>query len=105
MEFIYPFFLCKASPTPESMMIDDIKSLAENVSDNKTMPPMAAITGTVNWIMAARVAFNPFNAAYQITYPAPDASVPDMTAANTPFEVINTGEAIKRPAIRTMGIE
>lgn len=66
---------------------------------------MAAITGTVNWIMAALVAFNLFNAAYQMTYPAPEASVPDMTAASTPFDVINTGEDIKKPAIRTMGME
>ncbi len=66
---------------------------------------MAAITGTVNWIMAALVELNPFNAAYQMTYPAPEANVPDRIAASIPFGVVTTGEDIKICAIRTMGIE
>ena len=48
------------------------------------MPPAAAITGTLNWTVAAWVALSPRIAEYQIAYPIPDVIAPDATAHAMP---------------------
>src|SRR5580698_184486 len=47
-------------------------------SDRNTTPPNAAISGTDNCTVAARMAESLRNAAYQMTYPMPDVSAPDV---------------------------
>src|SRR5713101_2114301 len=53
-------------------------------SDRNTTPPNAAISGTDNCTVAARMADSPFSAAYQMTYPMPDVSAPEAIARATP---------------------
>ena len=53
-------------------------------SPRKTMPPAAAITGTLNWTVAAWVALRPRIAEYQIAYPIPDVSAPEAIAHTMP---------------------
>ncbi len=48
------------------------------------MPPAAAITGTLNWTVAAWVALSPWTAEYQLAYPIPDVIAPDATADAMP---------------------
>ena len=54
-------------------------------SPRKTIPPRAAITGTLSCTVAAWVAFNPGNAVYQIVYPIPEAKAPDAIAYQNPI--------------------
>jgi hypothetical protein len=54
-------------------------------SERKITPPKAANTGTNSCTVAAWVAVSPLNAAYQMTYPTPEANAPDNTASNTPL--------------------
>jgi len=53
-------------------------------SPRKTMPPRAAMTGTLSYTVAAVVAFNAGNAVYQMAYPIPEANAPDETAYQIP---------------------
>jgi hypothetical protein len=53
-------------------------------SPRKTIPPKAAITGTLSCTVAAVVAFNAGNAVYQMAYPIPEARAPDETAYKSP---------------------
>ena len=48
------------------------------------MPPMAVIMGTDNCTLAACVELSPLIAVYQIAYPNPDVSAPDVIANPTP---------------------
>lgn len=54
-------------------------------SPRKTIPPRAAITGTLSCTVAAWVALNPGNAVYQIVYPIPEARAPDAIAYQNPI--------------------
>ena len=53
-------------------------------SPRKTIPPKAAMTGTLSCTVAALVAFNAGSAEYQMAYPIPEASAPDETAYQNP---------------------
>src|SRR5471032_1364684 len=53
-------------------------------SDRNATPPNAAISGTDNCTVAARMAVSLLSAAYQMTYPMPDVSAPEAIARATP---------------------
>src|SRR5580704_6416487 len=53
-------------------------------SDRNTTPPNAAISGTDNCTVAARMAESLRSAPYQMTYPMPDVSAPEAIARATP---------------------
>src|SRR5688572_987737 len=59
-------------------------NLNEISSARSTTPPHAAMTGTDSCTIAARVAVRPRKAAYQITYPTPEATAPESTASRIP---------------------
>ena len=52
---------------PPSTAIDAMTYRKLIGSWSKRIPPVAASTGTLSWTVAALAAFNPDNAAYQIT--------------------------------------
>lgn len=49
-------------------------------SPKNTMPPKAAMTGTLSCTVAACVAFRDGKAVYQMAYPMPEVSAPDVMA-------------------------
>ena len=53
-------------------------------SERNATPPNAAISGTDNCTVAARMAVSLLSAAYQMTYPMPDVSAPEAIARATP---------------------
>lgn len=53
-------------------------------SPRNTTPATAAMTGTLNCMVAAFVAFKPGSAAYHIAYPTPDARPPEIAAYKIP---------------------
>jgi len=44
------------------------------------MPPMAVMTGTLSCTVAALAVFRPRKAVYQMVYPRPEATAPDVIA-------------------------
>src|ERR1700752_2922418 len=105
-----------ASAIPPRMKAPARINLNEISSARNATPPHAASTGTESCTIAARVAVRPRRAAYQITYPTPEAAAPERTArripdweSSTPLNVTNrtkriSGTArIKLPAVSARG--
>lgn len=72
---------------PPSVSADATIRRTETGSARKTIPPHAAIVGTDNCTVAARLAVRLFNAAYQTAYPRPDAIAPEAIANISPVRV------------------
>ena len=63
----FHFFLFKiAMLIPPNISMDEISKRRDIISDKKSTPPMAAITGTVNCTIEAWMALKPLRAIYQM---------------------------------------
>src|SRR6185503_1667229 len=105
-----------ASAIPPRMKAPAKINLHEIFSARNATPPHAASIGTESCTIAARVLVRPRRAAYQITYPSPEATAPERIASKipdcesfTPFNVtnlttiINGTARIKLPAVSARG--
>ncbi len=62
------------------MAMDVMTRRSVSGSPRKMIPPMAAITGTDNWTLAADVFLRAGKTVYQMAYQTPEARAPDATA-------------------------
>src|SRR5205814_7490399 len=72
------------SAMPPSTAADASMRRTLNGSPSSTIPPTAAMTGTLSCAVAAVVTVSPGSAEYQIAYSTPDANAPDATAQASP---------------------
>lgn len=73
--------------TPPRVATDANNSRVVTSSDMNATPPRAAIAGTDSCTVAALVAASPFIASYQIAYPIPDVTPPEIAASASPTVV------------------
>lgn len=85
--------------------MDATMSRSETASDRKITPPNDTSTGTESWTVAARVGVRPRNAAYQITYPIPEAREPDSPANQMPVADQCACESVARLTNAARGTE